>query len=58
MSSRNRVVSVLTLGAPGPPPKMGLGWVPGGSNTTEPEEMGQEPWGEFRADKGAAFSWE
>ena len=22
--------------------KMGQGWVPGGSNTTEPEEMGQE----------------
>ena len=22
-----------------------LGWVPGGSNTIEPEEMGQEPWG-------------
>ena len=29
---------------PGPPPeKMGLGWVAGGSNTTEPEDMGQEP---------------
>ena len=26
-----------------PAEKMGQGWVPAGSNTTEPQEMGQEP---------------
>ena len=38
-----RTTKTSLLGLQLPPEKMGLGWVPGGSNTTEPEGMGQKP---------------